>query len=167
MAPSLLVLGARVVIVSQNGEKIIPLEDFFVGPGKTILSKHEFLVRLEVAPMKPNSFGEYIKIGIRKTMDIAVVGVAALITLDLRNNICEEARLGLGAVAPTPIRAKQAEGVLKGKTLNEEVIELAAETASNEASPLTDIRASDRYRRYVIRALTRRAIRQALSKTKS
>jgi CO/xanthine dehydrogenase FAD-binding subunit len=166
MAPSLLVLGARVVIVSQNGEKIIPLEDFFVGPGKTILSNHEFLVRLEVPPMKPNSFGKYIKIGIRKTMDIAVVGVAALITLDHKNNTCEEARLGLGAVAPTPIRAKQAEEVLKGKKLNEEVIKLAAETASNEASPLTDVRASDRYRRDVIRALTRRAIRQALNKIK-
>lgn len=166
MAPSLLVLDARAVIVSQNGEKIIPLEDFFVGPGKTILSNHEFLVRLEAPPMKPNSFGEYIKMGIRKTMDIAVVGVAALITLDHGNNTCEEAKLGLGAVAPTPIRAKQAEGMLKGKTLNEKVIELAAEAASNEASPLTDIRASDRYRRYVIRALTRRAIQQAIHKIK-
>jgi len=166
MAPSLLVLDAKAVIVSQNGEKIIPLENFFVGPGKTILSDHEFLVRLEVPSMKPNGFGEYIKIGVRKAMDIAVVGVAALITLDPRNNTCEEARLGLGAVAPTPIRAKQAEGVLKGKKLNEEVIELAAKTASNEASPLTDIRASDRYRRYMIQVLTRRAIRQALNKIK-
>jgi carbon-monoxide dehydrogenase medium subunit len=165
MAPSLLVLDAKAVIASQSGEKIIPLEDFFVGPGKTILSNHEFLVRLEVPPMKPNSFGEYIKIGIRKTMDIAVVGVAVLITLDHGNHTCEEARLGLGAVAPTPIRAKQAEGVLKGKKLNEELIELAAKTASDEASPLNDIRSSEKYRRYMIQTLTRRAIRQPLIQT--
>ena len=166
MAPPLLVLGAKAVIASEKGERDIPLEDFFVGPGKTVLSNGEILVRLEVPPMKSHSAGEYIKLGIRKAMDIAVVGVAALIILEPGNNTCKEARLALGAVAPTPIRAREAEGVLGGKNLDEEIIESAAETASKEASPVTDIRASEEYRRDMVRVLTRQAIQQALQRIK-
>jgi carbon-monoxide dehydrogenase medium subunit len=164
MAPSLLVLGAKAVTASKEGERVILLEDFFVGPGKTVLEPDEILVRLEVPPMKPRSAGAYIKLGIRKAMDLAVVGVAGVISLESKNGTCEEAKLALGAVAPTPIRAKEAEGVLIGKKLDEAVIQLAAETASREASPISDIRASEEYRRSMIRVLTRRAIQQALNK---
>jgi len=164
MVPSLLVLNARAVIASESGERVIPLEDFFVGPGKTVLSGGEILIRLEVPTMKPNSAGEYIKLGNRNAMEIALIGVAALITLEQGNDTCEEARLALATAAPTPIRVKEAEGVLTGKKLDEEVIELAAETASKEASPRSSWRASEEYRREMIRVLTRRAITQALHK---
>lgn len=97
-------------------------------------------------------------------MDIALVGVAVLITLDPTNNTCEEARLALATAAPTPIRAKEAEAVLTGKKLDKEVIELAAETASKVASPRTSWRATEDYRRDMIRVLTRRLIQQALDK---
>ncbi|MFH1125353.1 MAG: xanthine dehydrogenase family protein subunit M [Pseudomonadota bacterium] len=162
MAPALLVLDAKAVIASGKGERKIPLEEFFAGPGKTVLSDGEILVRLEAPPPRAQTGGEYIKLGIRKAMDIAVVGVAALITTDGTKSVCQEARIALGAVAPVPMRARDAETVLRGKALNEQVIDLASEAASREASPVTDIRASEGYRREMVRTLTRRAILQAL-----
>ena len=100
-------------------------------------------------------------------MDIAVVGAAAVITLESGSNTCKTARLALGAVAPTPIRAKEAENILIGKALDEETIQAAAEAASREASPISDIRASGEYRRAMCRNLTRQAIQQALNKIES
>ena len=164
MAPSLLVLGARAAMASSKGERVVPLEDFFVGPGKTVLGIHEILVRLEIPAMKPRSAGEYIKLGIRKAMDIAVAGVAAVLSLDSGDGVCAEARLALGAVAPIPMRAGKAEKALTGRKIDLEVMELAAKTASEEASPITDIRASEAYRRAMVRVLTLRAIKQAYEK---
>jgi len=91
-----------------------------------------------------------------------ILGVAALITTDETKGLCQEGRIALGAVAPVPMRAREAEAVLRGKALNDPVIDLASERASGEASPVTDIRASEGYRREMIRALTGRALRQAL-----
>jgi len=164
MAPSLLALGARAIIASGKGERVVPLEDFFVGPGETVLGMDEILIRVEIPPMKPGSAGEYIKLGIRKAMDIAVVGVAAVLAFGPTEGICAEARLALGAVSPTPMRAKKAEKGLMGKKIDDGVMELAAKTASEEASPLSDIRASQDYRRGMVRVLTRRAIERAVDK---
>ena len=167
MPPSLLVHGAKAVIATQKGEKLVALEDFFTGPKKTILNHDELLVRLEMPPMEPNSAGEYIKFGRRNAMEIAMIGVAALITLEDGDNTCKAARLAFATAAPTPIRSKEAEKVLTDKKLIGEIIDLAAETASNEASPRTSWRATEEYRRDLIRALTRRAIQKALDKLKS
>ena len=167
MPPSLLVLGANVVISTQKGEKVIALEDFFTGAKKTVLNHDEILVRLEIPPMKPNSAGEYIKFGRRNAMEIAMIGVAALITLEDGSNTCKAARLALATAAPMPMRSKEAEKVLIGKKLIGEIIDLAAETASNEASPRTSWRTTEEYRRDLIRVLTRRAIQKALDKLKS
>jgi CO/xanthine dehydrogenase FAD-binding subunit len=167
MPPSLLVLGAKAVIASQKGEKMIALEDFFIGAKKTILNRDEILVRLEIPPMQPGSAGEYVKFGRRNAMEIAMIGVAALITLEEENNTCKAARLALATAAPTPMRSKEAEKVLTGKKLAREIIDLAAETASNEASPRTSWRTTEEYRRDLIRVLTRRAIQRALDKLKS
>jgi CO/xanthine dehydrogenase FAD-binding subunit len=125
------------------------------------------LVRLEIPPMKPNSAGEYIKFGRRNAMEIAMIGVAALITLEPGNNTCEEAKLALATAAPTPVRCKQAEKKLTGKRLDNEVIELAAETASKEASPRSSWRTTEEYRRDLIRVLSRRAIQEALHRINS
>ena len=167
MPPSLLVLGAKAVMATQKGEKVAALEDFFTGPKKTILNHDKILVRLEIPPMEPNSAGEYIKFGRRNAMEIAMIGVAALITLEDGNNTCKAARLAFATAAPTPIRSKEAEKVLTGKKLIGEIIDLAAETASNEASPRTSWRTTEEYRRDLIRALTRRAIQKALDKLES
>jgi CO/xanthine dehydrogenase FAD-binding subunit len=166
MPPSLLVLGARAVIASENGERVVLLEDFFLGPKKTVLETNELLVRLEMPPMRPNSAGEYIKLGRRNAMEIAMIGAAALITLRPGNNTCEEAKLALATAAPTPIRCKEAEQGLTGKKLDKETVESAAETASTEASPRTSWRSTEAYRRDMIRVLTRRTIQGALNNIK-
>ena len=167
MPPSLLVHGAKAVIATKKGEKVVALEDFFTGPKKTILNHDEILVRLEMPPVEPNSAGEYIKFGRRNAMEIAMIGVAALITLEDGNDTCKTARLAFATAAPTPIRAKEAEKILNGKKLIQETIDQAAESASREASPRTSWRTTEEYRRDLIRVLTRRAIKKALDKLKS
>jgi carbon-monoxide dehydrogenase medium subunit len=167
MPPSLLVLGTKAVIATQKGEKCIALEDFFTGPKKTILNHDEMLVRLEIPPVEPNSAGDYIKFGRRNAMEIAMLGVAALITLEHGNNTCIAARLAFATAAPTPMRSKEAEKVLEGKKLLKDIIDLAAETASKEASPRTSWRTTEEYRRDLIHVLICRAIQNALDKLKS
>ena len=164
MPPSLLALEAKAVIATKDGERVLPLEEFFAGPKKTILNHDEILVRLEVPSMKPNSAGEYIKFGRRRAMEIAMIGVAALLTVEPEENRCIEAKLALATAAPTPIRAKEAEKVLTGKTVDTDIIEEAAQTASKEASPRTSWRTTEEYRRDLIPVLVRRAIQTALEK---
>jgi carbon-monoxide dehydrogenase medium subunit len=95
-------------------------------------------------------------------MDIAVVGVASLLVISKQRDRCQEARIALGAVAPTPIRVPQAEAILVGKTLTEEAIEEAAEQAARAARPISDVRGSAEYRREIVQVLTRRTLNRAL-----
>ena len=164
MPPSLLALEAKAVIATRDGERVLPLEEFFAGPKKTILDRDEILVRLEVPSMKPNSAGEYIKFGRRRAMEIAMIGVAALLTVEPEENRCIDAKLALATAAPTPIRAKEAEKALTGKTVDTDIIEEAAQTASKEASPRTSWRTTEEYRRDLIPVLVRRAIQTAFKK---
>ena len=164
MPPSLLVLEARAVIASKKGERVLPLDEFFMGPKETVLKQGEILVRLEIPPMKPNSGGEYIKFGRRKAMEIAMIGVAALMTMEPEDNRCIDAKLALATAAPTPFRAKEAESMLRGKKLDADTIMAAAQKASQEASPRTSWRTTEEYRRDLIPVLTRRAIQAALNK---
>lgn len=167
MAPSLLVLSAKAVTLSERGERSMPLEDFFRGPKKTVLEGDEILIRIEISPRKSDAAGAYIKLGRRNAMEIALIGVAAWITLGQKNNIFEEAKLALASASHIPLRAKEAEGVLAGRKIDQDVIDLAAKTASKEASPRTSWRTTEPYRREMIRVLTRRAIYQALDKIRS
>jgi len=164
MPPSLLALEAKAVIASKDGERVLPLEEFFAGPKKTILNHDEILVRLEVPSMKPNSAGEYVKFGRRRAMEIAMIGVAALLTVEPEESRCIDAKLALATAAPTPIRAKEAEKALTGKTLDADIIEASAQMASKEASPRTSWRTTEEYRRDLIPVLVRRAIQTALNK---
>ena len=143
MPPSLLALEAKAVIASNKGERVLSLEDFFTGPKKTILNHDEMLVRLEIPSMRPNSAGEYIKFGRRRAMEIAMIGVAALLTVDPEEKQCIDAKLALATAAPTPIRAKEAEKKLTGKKLKADIIEDAAQMASKEASPRTAWRTTE------------------------
>ena len=164
MPPSLLALETKAVIASTEGERVLPLDDFFTGPKQTILDHHEILVRLEIPPMKPNSAGEYVKFGRRRAMEIAMIGMAALLTIDPENNQCIDSKLAFATAAPTPIRAKEAEKKLIGNKLDADIIETAAQMASKEASPRTSWRATEAYRRDLIYVLTGRAIQTALEK---
>lgn len=156
MAPALLTLEAKVKLVSEKGGKIVPLEDFFSGPGKTTLDDGEIVQEIQVPKMPEGSRALYIKLGPRHSMDLAVVGVAVLIILN--DAICRDIKIGLGAVSPTPMRAVKAENVLRGQKLNDAIIEKASQIASEESQPIDDQRASAEYRRDMVKVLTTRAI---------
>lgn len=166
LAPPLISLGAKAKLVSPQGERTIALEGYFTGPGETVLQTGEILAEIQVPNQPPHTGGAYLK-GSRTAVDLALVGVAALITLESRDGICRDARIVLGAVAPTPIRARRAEGAIEGKKVEDSSIEEAAQSASEEARPISDVRSSAYYRTEMVKVLTKRAIRQALEQAKS
>ena len=159
MAPGLIVLGASLKIASIKGERTIAVEDFFTGPSESVLAHDELVVEIQVPNPPPRSGMVYIKHTLRAAMELAIVGVAALITL--QKGICREVKIALGAVAPTPMRATKAESRLMGKPFSAELVKQAAETASDEARPISDIRGTAEYRKEMVRVLTQRALNQA------
>lgn len=161
-AAPLIALDARVRLVGAGGERSLPLEEFFVGPGKTALRPGEILAEVLVPPPPPRSGGDYQR-RTRTAMDIAVVGLAAALTLD-GGAACREARIALASVAPTPLRAKAAEAVLRGREVTPDRIAEAARAAAAEARPIDDVRATAAYRRNIVEVLTRRALANALAR---
>lgn len=164
MAPGLIVLGANLEIVSAMGKRTIALEYFFTGPSQSALGSDELVVGVQAPNPPPNSGMAYIKHTLRAAMELAIVGVGVLITA--QNGICSELKICLGAVAPTPVRATKAENILKGKALSAELVKRAAQAASEEACPISDIRASAEYRKEMVRVLTQRAIDKATQEIK-
>jgi carbon-monoxide dehydrogenase medium subunit len=160
-APALLCLGAKVVCAKRDGERLLQLENFFMGPNKTSLRTDELVTEIRVPPPADGARGAYIKLSPRSRMDLAVVGVAALVRKT--NSSFGDARIGLCAVAPIPMRALKAEARLRGETASEKVILAAAKAAADESKPISDHRASAEYRRMMVEVLVARAIRQALS----
>jgi carbon-monoxide dehydrogenase medium subunit len=159
--PALLCLGTKASIASSAGTRVIPLNSFFRGPGKTALAYNELLVEIEIPAPPAHSAGYYLRHTPREEMDIAVVGVAVFLIFAPRSKVCQEARIALGAVAPTPIRVPQAEALLAGKKPGEADIEKVAEKVAEAASPISDIRSSAEYRRELLKVLTRRTIKGA------
>lgn len=160
-ATPLLVLEAECVVQGQQGARSVPLEAFFKGPHQSVLQK-DLLVEIRFPKPIPGTRARFLKIG-RTPGDIAVINVAALLVLD--GDTVTKARIALGAVAPTPIRARQAETFLEGKPASEENLQQAAELAQQAASPISDQRASQAYRSQMCMALTRRALRQCAGGT--
>jgi probable selenate reductase FAD-binding subunit len=161
-APSLLVYEAEVHLFGEKETRRLPIESFFVGPGETALSKKEILKEIILPPPPLNSMGTYLKLGRRKSVDLSVVNVAVLLTLVPKTGICERARIALGAVAPTPMRAKETEKILEGNLLDEGIIRKAGDCAKQECSPINDIRGSAEYRREMVKVLVEKGIRQSL-----
>jgi CO/xanthine dehydrogenase FAD-binding subunit len=141
------------------------LENFFLGPGVTTLKSGEILTRIEIPPMSAHSGGSYLKFALRKEMALAVVSVATVLTLDPVDSVCQKARISLGAVAPTPIRAKEAERVLEGKRIGDDLIQRASDLAAEASKPITDIRGSVWYRTKMTPVLVRRSLVQILKGT--
>ena|SRR5882724_3817995 len=159
LAP-LLVLEAKGKCVSADGEKTEPFSSLFQGPGKTSLGSKGLLTEIDVPYPAPGSKSAYLKHAVRGAMDIAMVGVAVLVTPDATKNNVQDVRIGLGAVAPTPIRATKTEALLRGKPLNAALIKEAAAMAAGESSPIDDQRSSAENRRWIVEALTRRGLTQ-------
>jgi len=154
LAPILIALNAAARLAGIKGERRIPLEDFFTGPGTTVLAPGELLVSLEVPP--PAGLSLYLKHSPREHMDIAVVGVG--LALQFQDGRCDSARVVLGAVAPVPLRARRAEAELTGSPLTPERIDRAAKVAAEESRPIDDVRGSAWYRRRMVDVLTRRGL---------
>ena len=158
-APPLMAIGASLKLTRVLHERVVPVEDFYKGPGESVLKPEEILTEILIPNLPDNSGGAYIKLMRRNAMDLALVGVAVWLRLD--GKTCIEARIALGAVAPTPIRAHTTESVLTHKDVDENLIEEAGKKASQEAKPIDDIRASKAYRKEMIKVLTKRAIKKA------
>lgn len=160
LAPPLLVYDAQAILASSRGERSVPLEEFFTGPGQTVLSNDEILTEIHLPAAASNSSSKFIKLGKRKAMAVAVVSVAARLALDDSGSI-SLARIALGSVAPIPMRAFKAEQTLAGQSPSIELFAEAGQIASSESSPISDIRASGAYRRKMVAVLTRRALAAA------
>jgi carbon-monoxide dehydrogenase medium subunit len=160
--PALIAYAAECRLVGPEGERLVPLESFFMGPGRTALRPGEILVGLHLPPPPPRRGALYIKHSPRSAMDISTVGVAAMVTLEGQNDLCREVRISLGAVAPTVVRARSAEDLLRGQRLEAGLIQEAARLASEAARPIDDIRGTARHRRAIVEALTGRTLRSAL-----
>lgn len=161
MAPALLCLGGRVKIVGPEGEYVASVEEFFAGPGKTVLGRGEILVEIQVPPPAPDAKAIYFKHSPRGGSDLAIAGVA--VVADMDGNTVKDVKIALGAVAPTPIRAMKAEKVIRGKNLTDALINKCARTAAEETCCISDVRASAEYRREMVEVFTRRALASFVS----
>jgi len=159
LAP-LLVLEAKGKCVSVDGEKTEPFSSLFQGPGKTSLGAKGLLTEIDVPYPAAGSKSVYLKHAVRGAMDIAMVGVAVLLTPDAAKNNIQDVRIGLGAVAPTPMRATKTEALLRSRPLNAALIKEAAAMAATESSPISDQRSSAENRRWIVEALTRSGLEQ-------
>jgi carbon-monoxide dehydrogenase medium subunit len=160
--PALMAYGAECRLIGSEGERLVPLESFLLGPGRTALRPAELLVEVRLLPQLPHSGALYIKHSPRSAMDISAVGVASVVTLEGRDSLCREVRIALGAVAPTVMRARSAEALLRGQRLDDALIQQAAQAAMEDARPIDDIRGTARHRRAIVEGLTGRTLRSAM-----
>jgi carbon-monoxide dehydrogenase medium subunit len=155
-AAPLLALEARLELASPDQQRQLALDEFFLGPGKTALAPNEILTHIFLPVPPPTAAGCYIKLKVRQAMDLAIVGVSAVLA---SHEGGRHARLALSAVAPTPIRVPAAEQLLaQAERLDQDVIDAAARLAMERARPISDVRASARYRLEMVRTLSRQAL---------
>jgi CO/xanthine dehydrogenase FAD-binding subunit len=158
MAPGLLVMDAFVKVTGPSGDREMPLEEFFIGSGRVNLRKGELLTEIHVPFPSANTKQLYLKHSVRRAMDIAIVGVAVSLSFEEETGVCRKARIALGAVAPTPVRAKSTEEIILGKRLGRIPLTMVGDTVSREVAPITDVRGSAGYRSDMVSKLTIKAI---------
>ena len=152
----LMALGAKLVLASVQGKRVVPLSEFYTGVRKTVLRRDELVVDVIVPVMAKNQRGTYQKLGLRKAQAISLVNMAAILTFD--GEMVKDAVITLGSVAPTIVRAEKAEAYLRGHVLDVETVNQAAELASESARPIDDVRGSASYRREMVKVLVRRGL---------
>ena len=187
-ATPLLVLGTQVKIKSLSEERTVPIEGFFTGPGETILKKGEMVTELIIPKPLPNTGSAYWKLQRRLALDLPILGVSVLLSLDKgtvscsdmlcttspissilhameKDELtCKEIRIALGVAAPTPMRALKAENLMRGKKISDELLEEVANTASVEAQPRDSIRGEAWYRKDLIRILVKRMAMKSIER---
>lgn len=165
-APVLLILGASVRCVGPDGERQIPIGEFFLAPGKSALRPDEMLTEVRIPGMPPKAGCIYLKHSLRR-MDVAMASAAVFVQLD--GDRCVDARIALGAVAPTPFRATEAEAIIRGQKLaggtkDDALFDQVADVASGESTPIDDFRGYAGYRRKIIRLLVKQGLEQAIER---
>jgi CO/xanthine dehydrogenase FAD-binding subunit len=165
MTPPLLVLNAKVKLVLSNSSRIVPLDQFFISPRKTILKKGELLAELQIPLPSDEETGVFIKFGRRRAVTLSTVNVAVQLSICGQNKLIKFGRIALGAVAPIPVRAIKAESYLQGKEPLDRVFGQAAGIALTEIKPISDQRASAGYRSEISYILVKRALAKALELT--
>lgn len=159
-ASILLAMDAKIKVYNNEIERDVPIGDFFKGVKKTCLEKGDIVTEIFVPELKKGEGSAYFKHSVRKAMDLAIVGVAVWIKMD--GDRVDDCRIAMGGVGITPLRAYSAEKILKGSELTDDLLEKAAEAASEECSPISDVRASAEYRKDMIRVYTKRAVKKAV-----
>ena len=157
LTPPLMAYDAAIVLTSSRGERVLPLVEFFTGPGQSVMQADEILTEIRMPLMPPDTASSFIKLGQRRSMAISIINLSTRLTLGAKGTV-SDARIVLGAVAPTPVRAVAAEAVLMDEELTDERISQAAEATRTEISPITDVRASGDYRGRMAEVLVRRAL---------
>jgi carbon-monoxide dehydrogenase medium subunit len=187
-ATPLLVLGAQVKVKSAKGERTLPIEEFFKGPGETVLKTGEIVERLLIPELLPITGSAYYKLQRRLALDLPILGVSVLLSLDKDKVtcsdmlctaspistllhkmeedeiICRDVRIALGVAAPTPMRALKAEALLRGKKLSDELLEEVAQLASQEAQPRDTLRGEAWYRKDMVRVLVKRMAMKSIER---
>ncbi len=161
MAPPVLAMEALLLTDRPGGRgRKIPIDQFFLGPNKTVLEEDEIITRITFPIPKDPLKGSHFKLGLRNSMAISVVSIAVMLEMD--DKVCKKARVALGSVAPKPIRAYGVEQRLEGGEMDQEVIEECSDIVKGEISPISDIRASAEYRKLAASVLLKRTIQEAL-----
>jgi len=160
----LMCFGATVTLRSAGGERSVAVADLFSGPGSTVAAADELLVAVDIATTPDGTGSAYVRLEYRRQMEIAVVGATAVVTLD--GATVGEARVAITALAPTIRRVQEAEAALRGTACDEAAVSAAAAAAAAAAAPISDVRASERYRRAMAEVIARRAIGIALERAR-
>lgn len=155
----LLVLDAKVRLQSIRESREMPLSEFFKGPGESCLTSDEIMTDILLEPSLPSAKAAFLKIG-RVKMDLAIASIALF--LEMERETCRKVRIAAGSVAPVPLRLSKVEALLEGETISKELLAEAQKMASEVVAPITDIRASEEYRRHLVGVLLRRALENTL-----
>jgi len=164
-APVLIALNGKLKIASLSGERTVAVEDFSTDYFETVLRHGELLTEIQVPNPPPRTGTAYTKFNIIEN-DMGIASTAVSITLNPKNETCNDARIVLGAVSSVPMRAKEAEKVLVGKEISDALLVKAGQIASEETEPITDVLASEEYKRELVRVLVKRVGREALDRAR-
>lgn len=165
LAPALMALGAKVKILSFNGERIIPLSELYTGDGAKPLTidPHEILIEISVPPLYSGTYNTYLKYRIRKAIDFPVASVASVIRLNKGDKVCEDIKVVIGAVGPRPEEIKAIEELLKGKRIERSLIESASDFAFKGTRPINNVASSPSYRKRMIKIFVEKALQEAMA----
>jgi carbon-monoxide dehydrogenase medium subunit len=166
LVPCLLVVDGAVTLLGPAGERELPIESFLLGPNRTARRADELLTRVSLPALPPRAATAFLKAGRRRAMEISVACVAARLTLDASLERCLEARIALGAVAPTAVRAHEAERALEGQPVGAAAFQRAAQAARAACRPIGDVRASAAFRQHLVGVLVRRALDRCVERVR-